>query len=265
MSNSFRLNYNVSCGSIFAGGSTIGVLNAINISSSTLNVSSGATFGNINITGTLSQNGGNFSSSQWSNGSSGSIFYTGGNVGINTTSPNYTLDVKGDVRVSGTIKSGSGTIGPSFLLQYRYTDVTSGSYNGYTSSNTILFCEDGNPGTNFAIGNSSGFGNVSDASNDGISWNYARFVMRGVTLNTGTTGNSVVLQPFLVNGSGTLYTQGSFTVTDSGSNYGYTTWISPWMSTTSYNGMQALGIKALSINDVTGGNVRIGQTSLQFH
>ena len=260
--SSFRLNYNISCANILAGGSSIGSIVSTNISSSSL-VSSNVTLGNVNITGTLVKNDISFVSSQWSS-TSGALFYTSGNVGIGTTSPSYTLDISGGSRITGAIKTGSGTLGPSFVLQYKYIDVIPGSYDGYTSSNTIVFCESGNPGTNFAMGNSSGFGNVSDGSDDGITWNYARLIIRGVSLNTGTTGNSIVLQPFLVNDVGSLYTQSSFTVTDSGSNFGYTTWISPWINTATYSGMQSLGIKALTLNGVTGGNVRIGPTNLQF-
>ena len=89
--------------------------------------------------------------------------------------------------------------------------------------------------------------------------------MRGVSLNTGTSGATIVMQPFAVQSStGTLYTQSSFTVTDSGSSRGYTTWISPWFNTNIVSDIQSLGVKVLSLNGVTGGNVRVGSTFLQF-
>ena len=171
----------------------------------------------------------------------------------------------GSVNATSNIKSGAGTLGPFVILQTNYIDVTSGSYTGFTSSNSIIFSENGNPGVNSAIGNASGFGRLSDGSSDGITWNSARLVMRGVTLNTGTTGNSIVLQPFAIQStSGNVFTQASFTVTDAGSNCGYTTWISPWFSTNIVSDIQALGVKALSINSATGGNVRVGTTYMQF-
>ncbi|NDA62820.1 MAG: hypothetical protein EBX50_12365 [Chitinophagia bacterium] len=176
----------------------------------------------------------------------------------------------GNVQISGAITTSNihtnaGTLGPFVILQQHFIDMTTGSHTGYTSSNTIVFSEDGNPGVNSAIGNSSGFGRLSDGSNDGMSWSYARLIMRGVALNTGTTGSTVILQPFAVqSNTGTLYTQSSFTVTDAGSDCGYTTWVSPWFSTNIVSDIQSLGVKALSLNGATGGNVRIGTTYLQF-
>ena len=92
-----------------------------------------------------------------------------------------------------------------------------------------------------------------------------RYIIRGCSLNTGTTGNTMILQPYAINSStGTLFTQSSFTVTDSGSNKGYRSWISPWFSTNIVSDTQSIGLKVLSMNSVTGGNVRIGPTYLQF-
>jgi hypothetical protein len=188
--------------------------------------------------------------------------------------------VSADTLVSSVVSSGSvkatnittnnihtdaGTLGPFIIVQQFYTDVTSGSHTGYTASNTIIFSEKGNPGINNSIGYNNGFGRLSDGSNDGISWNNARLVMRGVTLNTGITNSTIVLQPFAVQSvTGTVFTQASFSVTDNGSDRGYTTWISPWFNTNIVNDIQSLGIKALSINGGTGGNVRISTSYLQF-
>lgn len=75
-------------------------VNLTNISSSVLNVT-GITAQNINFTGSLYKNGGLYISSQWETFSN-NIAYTTGNVGLNTTSPSYLLDVNGSLRVSGT-------------------------------------------------------------------------------------------------------------------------------------------------------------------
>ena len=64
-----------------------------------------------------------------------------------------------------------------------------------------------------------------------------------------------------------MNTQPNFNVTDSGSDYGYSTWISPWIPTNSVNALQSLGIQIVSIttgNTITTGNVRIGPSYLQF-
>jgi len=219
----------------------------------------------------------------------GTLYVTGNTISVNVTEQNVintnitsgTLNVLGNTTlsnlyVSGTAKYASsittsnihtdaGTLGPFIIVQQRYVDVTSGSNAGYTSSNTIVFSEDGNPGINSSIGYSSGFGRLSDGSNDGITWNSARLVIRGVSLNTGTSNSTVVLQPFAIQSStGDMFTQSSFSVTDNGSDRGYTTWISPWFSTNIVNDIQSIGIKALSINGATGGNIRIGTTYMQF-
>ena len=102
-------------------------------------------------------------------------------------------------------------------------------------------------------------------SNDNISWNNARLVIRGVSLNTGNSNTNIVLQPIVIQcTSGNVYTQGTFTVTDNGSNRGYSTWVSPWFNTNIVSDAQAIGIKVLSINGVSTGNVRIGTSYLQF-
>ena len=65
------------------------------ISIGTLNASTGITTSTLNFTGTLSQNGAAVGSSPWGSGTGGNLFYTNGNVGINTTAPNFSLDVRG--------------------------------------------------------------------------------------------------------------------------------------------------------------------------
>ena len=79
----------------------------------------------------------------------------------------------------------------------------------------------------------------------------------GVNMATATTGNTIVLQPYVIQSTtGTLITQSSFTVTDEGTSRGYRTNI--------VSDCQSLGIRALSFNGSNGGVVRIGSTSIQF-
>lgn len=99
------------------------------------------TTGNINFTGSLYQNGVLYSSvntaSQWSDFGN-NIAYTKGNIGIGTTTPNYSLDVLGN---------------------YRFINSTSGSIlTTTTSTDNVL-----------QIGNNSSIGNSSIQYNDYLS------------------------------------------------------------------------------------------------
>jgi len=84
--------------------------------------------GNVSASGTVNAGGGLCISgdcktawsqvvgtSQWTSGSSSTISYSAGNVGIGTTSPGKTLDVNGDFNASGTINGGT--------IQAKYQDV----------------------------------------------------------------------------------------------------------------------------------------------
>ena len=101
---------NISTSTLTATSSSISNLVTTNISSTTIVVSGG-------LRATNSSN------------TIGSIFTTGGNVGVNTTSPNYKLDINGALRVSGT----SGTLNmlatstTSEILQIQNSNVSGGS------------------------------------------------------------------------------------------------------------------------------------------
>ena len=219
--------------------------------------------------------------------SSGSFVISGG-LSISNTSNSTSITCGGALSIAGgasiskdmrignniyannNIVSGVGTLGPFFMLQTNYIDIVVNNYTGFTSSNTVVFMEPGNPGINGAIGGINGFGTnkLSDGSNDNMSWDYARLVIRGSSLYTGNSTSNIVLTSFIANSSsGSLSTQANFNVSDNGSDNGYATWISPWISTTTINTIQSIGIKAVAITSgstLTTGTVRIGPTYLQF-
>ncbi|NDD52721.1 hypothetical protein EBZ39_02375, partial [bacterium] len=95
--------------SVTAGTVLAGTLNAPNAAFT--NVSAGTITANtvnaVNINfGSLSSNGVAYSASQWTT-TAANIFYTAGNVGINTTAPQFTLDLAGTARVSSGLTTGN--------------------------------------------------------------------------------------------------------------------------------------------------------------
>ena len=103
--NIYYTNGNIN-GTLNSGYSTISNLNSTNISTGTLNAS-GITAGNINFTGSLYQNGSLYTSSQWLGDTNGNIYYTNGDVGINTTSPSTNLDVNGSINATNILSTTS--------------------------------------------------------------------------------------------------------------------------------------------------------------
>jgi hypothetical protein len=164
-----RFNYQIQSGSANLTTGTFGTLlttdfKTTNISTSSLINSSFAsigslntgnvTTGNINFTGTLSQNGAPYIGSQWV-GTTGTItFGTSGSslVGINTTSPAFTLDVSGGARIvtgittasilATTSVSSAALMGTnSTVTNAVHTTLSSGTLNlstGFTSASAQL-------------------------------------------------------------------------------------------------------------------------------
>jgi hypothetical protein len=104
-------------------------LHVANTISSSVLLASGITATNINFTGNLFQNGTIFTgsaTSQWTTGTGGNIFYTGGNVGIGTTAPSFTLDVVGGARFTTGITTGTVNV------------VSAGSFSTLTGASVSL-------------------------------------------------------------------------------------------------------------------------------
>jgi hypothetical protein len=181
-------------------------------------------------------------SSQWLNGASGAIYYSGGNVGIGTTTPGAKLDVNG----SGYGAYGTAAIGGKLVVGKSGSDV----------GQLILFGQSGqamNVGVTTASGgwfsNSYGPITVTPATN---------FIVATGNVGIGTTTPT---SPLTIKADGTLagtsqlLIQGSTSVNkqllvgfDTVGDYGF---VQPVIQGTAY--------KNLSLN-ASGGNVGIGTT-----
>ena len=80
---------------------------------------------------------------QWINGSSGSIFYTGGNVGIGTPTPGFVLDAGDRIRIR------QGTSPSSGIWFYQTTPATDRAFVGMASDNQVGFY--GNTGVGWGL------------------------------------------------------------------------------------------------------------------
>jgi len=111
-----------------------------NITTSVLNAT-GITSGNINFTGNLYKNGSIYISSQWNDEAGGALSFTGGNVGIGNTSPNYKLDITGNLRVNATVASVITSQNNSNVLQIQNKLISGNSSLEFAdnSGNTKLF------------------------------------------------------------------------------------------------------------------------------
>ena len=109
-------------------------------------------------------------------GNGGKIILQGGNVGINTTSPNYKLDVNGDINIPGTNKLVFNNEPNSWFLQARTTASTANLGSGLKN----LFYNGG--GTNEGIAFSGvGTGAASmEVRNDGRVWVKENLIVGGV-------------------------------------------------------------------------------------
>jgi hypothetical protein len=94
-------------------------------------ITGGLTIGNINFTGTLSQNGAPYIGSQWT-GTSGTLYYgTAGSslVGINTANPVFTLDVSGGARITTGVTAGASTFTSVSAGNSQFIGLSAGNIN----------------------------------------------------------------------------------------------------------------------------------------
>jgi hypothetical protein len=175
---------------------------------------SNLTTGNINFTGNLYQNGSLFSgSSQWSDSGS-NVYFTGGNVGINTTNPSANLDINGTLNMSDT--------GVNIVKIYAGTFTTGNNVN--TSTDTNIQFTNSQRGFNINLAAS-----VLRTSGGNL---YELFTLEGIQTDLGWN----VLYSSIGDISGV-----GFSITTSGNVQYTTTNITNWISTTlKYNVTQIL-------------------------
>ena len=111
-----------------------------NITTSVLNAT-GITSGNINFTGNLYKNGSIYISSQWKDEADGALSFTGGNIGIGNSSPDYKLDITGNLRVNATVASVIISQNNNNVLQIQNNSISGNSSIQFAdnSGNTKLF------------------------------------------------------------------------------------------------------------------------------
>lgn len=137
-----------------------------NLSAGTTNISN-LTAGNINFTGNLSQNGSPYIGSQWT-GTTGTLYYgTAGSsmVGINTTNPQYTLDVNGTIRATGISITGTTNSLNSTTGQYVYNSMSltsSENVSSFTQGGALTVAGGLAVGQSMAVGRSISLGGISN-------------------------------------------------------------------------------------------------------
>ena len=151
-----------------------------------------------------------------------------------------------------------GTVGPSIILYTGYTDIN-------VNVNFSLNTEPGNTG-NMMFDESNNF-LFSDNSGENATWNYARLIFRGTTIN-GTTGTIVRTQ---IKTFSTTWTNigNTFDIVtnDPSGSKGYKTISSPWFSRSqvgNYIGLCFTTICNSSYVNDNNSKFRLGQVLIQF-
>jgi hypothetical protein len=153
-----------------------------------------------------------------------------------------------------------GTVGPSIILYTGYTDIL-------VNVNFSLNTEPGNPG-NMMFDELNNF-LFSDNSDENATWNYARLIFRGTTIN-GTTGTIARTQIKTCITTATWTNIGNtfdIVTNDPNGSKGYKTISSPWFSRSQVSNIIGLCFTTIcnsnNIND-NNSKFRLGQVLIQF-
>jgi len=161
-----RASTSVTTGALYSTNQTTTNGVFTNLSAGIFNVNN-MTAGNINFTGTLSQNGSPYIGSQWT-GTSGTLYYgTAGSsmVGINTTAPEYTLDVNGTIRATGISITGTTNSLNSTTGQYVYNSMSlmsTENVSSFTQGGALTVAGGLAVGKSMAVGQSISLGGISN-------------------------------------------------------------------------------------------------------
>ena len=192
-SETLNTNTIVSSGTVTTAGISVNGDGSLtgNLSANTMDVTGTLLAGTVDA-GTLLVNGNPLPSSPWTL-NQGSLFYTSGNIGIGTNTPNSALDVSGTINANSLVSSGSIT--------------SSGlTVNGNSTLSGIVSANNLNLSGGLTAGSISGTGLtlVGDADISGT--------LQASTLDASSivlNGSPLVNSPWLINGSTAYYNAGT--------------------------------------------------------
>lgn len=192
------------------------------------------------------------------------MYSLGSNIGLNNTTPNYSLDITGSLNVSGTLNNVALTSTSNLAYSGRNicTTVQWNTYYDLTPSNIwYIPQETGNP-IDASFKGYINTGRLICDSNANLDTNYSkfRFIFRAASASGG--GGSIYnIQPIYTNDNTVNNIGSSWNLKTIDSFYGYSTYLSPWLSF--YGGNRnTMGLKLVSASNIQ--TLRIGNVWVEY-